>query len=157
MLSATGSPVSIVWGAVVFTDHTGRTLMLRDTSRHQRWLLPGGVADEGETPWDAAVRETHEEIGLHLTGPPRLLAVDTLIPRGTRVPMVGFMFDGGTIAADRIRLSDEHDTYLFAAPGDWPAEVPEEQLRRLASLEAARQQGCSMYLHDGAVPGATDA
>ncbi|MFD7573784.1 NUDIX domain-containing protein [Streptomyces sp. NPDC059810] len=156
--------MSIVWGAVAFTDSAGRTLMLRDTSRHRRRLLPGGLADEGETPWDASVRETHEETGLHITGPPRLLAVDALIPYGARAPMVGFMFDGGIITPDRtgpdrtgpdrIRLSNEHDTYLFADPG--PGEVPEEQLGRLASLDAARRRGHPLHLHNGTAPGAAD-
>ncbi|MFB7395147.1 NUDIX domain-containing protein [Streptomyces sp. NPDC056191] len=148
--------MSIVWGEVAFTDSAGRTLMLRDTFRHRRRLLPGGVADEGKTPWDAAVRETHEETGVHLTGPPRLLAVDTLIPYGTRAPMVGFMFDGGIITPDRIRLSHEHDTYLFVGPGRCPAEVPEEQLGRLASLDAARRRGHPLHLHNGTAPGAAD-
>jgi ADP-ribose pyrophosphatase YjhB (NUDIX family) len=28
------------------------------------WVQPGGHIDSGETPWDAAVRETAEETGL---------------------------------------------------------------------------------------------
>lgn len=29
------------------------------------WNLPGGRAEEGESPWDAAVREVSEEIGVN--------------------------------------------------------------------------------------------
>ncbi|MFB7233718.1 hypothetical protein ACFCXK_02925 [Streptomyces sp. NPDC056269] len=57
---------------------------------------------------------------------------------------------------DRIRLSHEHDTYLFAGLGQWPGEVPEEQLGRLASLDAARRRGHPLHLHNGTAPGAAD-
>jgi 8-oxo-dGTP pyrophosphatase MutT (NUDIX family) len=43
------------------------------------WLQPGGHIDAGETPWDAAVRETREETGLNplpWPGGPPLVHVD---------------------------------------------------------------------------------
>ena len=43
---------------------TRRTAKLKRHSN--QWALPGGRMDEGETPIEAALRETHEEIGLEL-------------------------------------------------------------------------------------------
>ena len=41
------------------------------------WLQPGGHIDTGETPWEAALRETREELGVrHPDGGPRLLHLD---------------------------------------------------------------------------------
>lgn len=40
--------------------------------RHRRlgiWMQPGGHVDPGETPWEAALRETIEETGLDVTEP----------------------------------------------------------------------------------------
>jgi 8-oxo-dGTP pyrophosphatase MutT (NUDIX family) len=52
--------------------------------RHKRlglWLQPGGHLEAGETPWDAALRESNEETGLELdwpgaSDPPPLAHVD---------------------------------------------------------------------------------
>ncbi|TDB77388.1 NUDIX hydrolase [Actinomadura sp. KC216] len=45
--------------------HARHLLLVFDRHRGQ-WELPGGLIDPGETPWQAAVRELHEESGLHL-------------------------------------------------------------------------------------------
>jgi 8-oxo-dGTP pyrophosphatase MutT (NUDIX family) len=43
---------------------TRRTADLR--AHRNQWALPGGRCDAGETPAQAALREMHEEVGLHL-------------------------------------------------------------------------------------------
>lgn len=61
------SPVHVTASAIVMS-HRGVLL-----HRHKRlgiWLQVGGHIDEGELPWDAAVREASEESGLRCTHPP---------------------------------------------------------------------------------------
>ncbi|MFA6916758.1 MAG: NUDIX domain-containing protein [Parachlamydiales bacterium] len=52
--------------AVVLTSDRKQVLLVqrRDTPV---WVLPGGGVDEGENPSDAAVRETLEEAGVHVS------------------------------------------------------------------------------------------
>lgn len=48
---------------VVVQDQAGRVLMIRRTD-NDLYALPGGAQDIGETPVQAAVRETQEETGV---------------------------------------------------------------------------------------------
>jgi 8-oxo-dGTP pyrophosphatase MutT (NUDIX family) len=48
-------------GAIILTRRSSK---LR--AHKGQWALPGGRIDEGETPIEAVLRETHEEIDLHL-------------------------------------------------------------------------------------------
>lgn len=50
----------------------GQLLTVRKAGTH-RFQLPGGKIDPGETPWQAAVREVSEEIGLDCSGAERVM------------------------------------------------------------------------------------
>jgi ADP-ribose pyrophosphatase YjhB (NUDIX family) len=53
--------------AAVIFDAEGRVLLMREAYERERYGLPGGVIEEGESPRSAAIRETHEELGLVVT------------------------------------------------------------------------------------------
>lgn len=57
---------TITVSAVVFRDHEGRVLSVRKRGT-DRFMLPGGKPEPGETPVDTAVREIAEELGVTLS------------------------------------------------------------------------------------------
>jgi 8-oxo-dGTP pyrophosphatase MutT (NUDIX family) len=74
--SRDADPVHVTGSAIVIGP---RGTVLHWHKRIGGWMQPGGHVDAGETPWDAALRETTEETGLpvrHPDGGPRLLHLD---------------------------------------------------------------------------------
>jgi len=63
-------PAAVALIITANSDGEACFLITRRTARLKhhagQWALPGGRLDEGETPIEAALRETHEEIGLEL-------------------------------------------------------------------------------------------
>lgn len=45
-------------------DENGRCLVVQNV--HKKWMMPGGVVDDNETPEDAAIRELQEEAGVNI-------------------------------------------------------------------------------------------
>jgi 8-oxo-dGTP pyrophosphatase MutT (NUDIX family) len=98
-------PVHVTGSAVVVGP---RGVVLLHHKRLAMWLQPGGHVDPGETPWDAARRETIEETGLAVRfhdDEPRLVHVD-VHPAG---------------AHTHLDLR-----YLLVAPDDEPSPPPGE-------------------------------
>ncbi|WP_030917388.1 NUDIX hydrolase [Streptomyces sp. NRRL B-24720] len=54
--------------AIIVDSDSGRVLMIRRREREGKllWAFPGGGIEAGETPEQAAVRETSEEVGLEV-------------------------------------------------------------------------------------------
>lgn len=68
--------------AVVVEDLRGRVLLLlrgeTDPWMPNRWNLPGGKIDPGESPYEAAVRETREEADLYVYALSPIVQIDGL-------------------------------------------------------------------------------
>jgi 8-oxo-dGTP pyrophosphatase MutT (NUDIX family) len=69
----TADPTHVTSSAIVVGP---RGVLLHRHKRLDMWLQPGGHIDEGETPEQAAVRETLEETGLTPIGEPEFVHVD---------------------------------------------------------------------------------
>jgi 8-oxo-dGTP diphosphatase len=100
---APGHPLT---ASVLLTDHSDRVLIVR---AGDRWQLPGGIVETGESVRDAATREVREELGLtiDLDGR-RLIAVEWIeATRPGRRDRIAFVFAGPQLTPadlDRIRL-----------------------------------------------------
>jgi 8-oxo-dGTP pyrophosphatase MutT (NUDIX family) len=137
--------------AVLLRDAGGRILLVEPAYKDY-WELPGGAVEADESPYDAAVRELKEELGLSVT-PGRLLVVDWVPPRLGRTEGIMFVYDGGVL--DPVEAPEIH------IPADelrsWAWSTPDEAQRRLSALLAQRAAaalqaasgGGTVYLENG--------
>jgi 8-oxo-dGTP pyrophosphatase MutT (NUDIX family) len=49
---------------IVIIDELNRVLLVHHTYGMKQWGVPGGMVDDGESAWDAAIRELKEEINI---------------------------------------------------------------------------------------------
>ena len=135
-------------GALIF-DARERLLIVKPTYK-KNWTIPGGqIEANGETPWEACRRETHEECGLQVERG-ELVCVDFLRPRGERPGGARFVFRCGTLsdaALAGIRLQPgEIAAHRLLDPDDAAALLSGPIRRRVAA--ALESLGC-IYLEDG--------
>ena len=74
--------------------------------------LPGGRRDPGESPWQTALREAHEEVGLH-PDYVSLAGLSTPYRTGTGylvTPVVGFIREGFTLQPNPDEVADIFET-----------------------------------------------
>ncbi|MFE6042199.1 NUDIX domain-containing protein [Streptomyces sp. NPDC056452] len=148
-----GLPRVLAAAASLFLDGQGRILLVEPNYR-EGWALPGGTveSDAGESPRQAARRETAEEIGLDLE-PGRLLAVDWT--RGpARPPMAAYLYDGGVLSAEQfaaIRIQEEELlSWKLVDRADLAGHLPGSLGRRvLAALEVRDSGAGTAELEDG--------
>ena len=115
------------WGvAGLATDPDGRVLLVYE---NDRWLLPGGEVEDGETLTEALVREFREETGLDVAVSALLSVTEqTWVHDGERV---AFCFAIYRVAADGYEVADDPglaDEEIEAV--EWFERLPEETLDR---------------------------
>jgi ADP-ribose pyrophosphatase YjhB (NUDIX family) len=140
-------------GALVF-DPAGRLLILKPTYK-SGWTIPGGVMEaDGESPWQACQREVREECGLELSRG-RLACVDFRSPRPGNPGGIRFLFDCGTLGAERlaaITLQEEEISEFRLEPLPAALQLLRKPIRR--RVRAATRAKGLCYLENGRpVPG----
>ncbi|MFF0624281.1 NUDIX domain-containing protein [Streptomyces sp. NPDC004296] len=151
-----GLPRVLAGAAAIFRDTEGRLLLVEPNYR-DTWVLPGGTieSDTGESPRQAARRETIEEIGLDVELGP-LLAVDWVHGKA-RPPLVSYLFDGGVLDAARfaaIRLQEEELLSWRLVHWDEAETLMAEDLRLRVrgALDALERGRGPVELEDGLPP-----
>ena len=113
-LIGSGEVLQLPSVSVAIRDASGRVLLARHVEGN-RWLLPGGGVEPGETPADAAVREAWEETGLiiRLTGLVGVFGGPDYVVQyrnGDRASYVSAVFaaaiNGGKARPDRTELRE---------------------------------------------------
>jgi ADP-ribose pyrophosphatase YjhB (NUDIX family) len=114
--------------SAIVRNAAGEVLLVKHTYRHD-WYLPGGGLRRGEAPGDGIARELREEVGLELTGAPRLLQVYLHHYRGMiDYPILYEVtdFTGTAHAADRMEITE----IGWFAPDRLPPDIsPKTRLR----------------------------
>ncbi|NXY94057.1 NUDIX hydrolase [Streptomyces sp. BR123] len=144
-------PKATAFACLFFTDEQERPVQLRAVySRSHPWQWPGGGMEEGERPWETALRECREETGIVHDGPPRLLTTVFGLP-GRKWPYssIGFVFDGGRLTAGQIRRialdPAEHDDVRALPLDRWRNLMPPQDFARLEAAMEARRTGTATY------------
>lgn len=149
-------PRVLAGAAVLLRDGAGRVLLVEPNYR-AGWALPGGTieSDQGETPRQAARRETLEEIGLDIE-PGALLAVDW-VPGVGRPPIAAYVYDGGVLTGEqlaRIRIQEaELLSWRLVERPELPAHLLGQLGDRVLSALAALDAGTgAVELENGLPP-----
>lgn len=110
--------------------------------------IPGGIAEDNESPLDACRREIREELSLNLELGP-LLTVDWVPAHSVWSDGIMFVFDGGVLAPDddaEIKLADDDLRALhFLALDDAGQPIRPSMKRRLIAAVAALASGQAVF------------
>jgi len=112
-------------GAFAIICDEKRRVLLCHRRDIDAWNLPGGRVEEGEAPWDAAIRETREEVGLEV----EVTRLTGLYWRPERSELV-FTFECRVLSGTP-SLSDEADKVGYFALDGLPANTGLKHAERI--------------------------
>lgn len=95
----------------VFINEEGKILQLKSTYDGERWGLPGGTLEPGETVHDALIRECYEELGV----PIEVLYMSGMYFHKAYNSHACIFRCNFLIPKSQIKLSSEHSEYRYFA------------------------------------------
>ncbi|MFF7246719.1 NUDIX hydrolase [Embleya sp. NPDC008237] len=144
-------PGVLVGASVLLRDRHGG-LVVVEPNYKPGLDLPGGMAEPGEAPHEAAGRELREELGLELTVG-RLLAVSATTSGTWGRVVLDFLFDGPTLTDEQVAALAPADAELDAVyvltPDQALPRFPGRTRRRVSVALEAYVSGACLYMVDG--------
>ncbi|MFJ4923227.1 NUDIX domain-containing protein [Streptomyces sp. NPDC088725] len=141
-----------VAAGVLLFDEQDRVLLV-DPTYKPGWEFPGGVVEAGEPPARAGIREVAEEIGIQLTGVPRLLVIDWEQPVPPGYGGLRLLFDGGLLsaelAAELLLPGTELRGWRFVEEAEAAELLPPVRYERLRWALRARESGTVLNMENG--------
>ena len=131
----------------LFLNTVGEILILKPVYK-DTWLIPGGVVEADESPLQACTREIKEEIGIECQ-PQKLLCIDYVSAKGKYGESLQFVFFGGVISQEKIRLDESEITaYQFLPIAKALSLLSTHSQRRIARCWKYLDSDLTLYLED---------
>lgn len=134
-------------GILLFNEQN-ELLLLKPTYKND-WSIPGGVVEENESPFEAAIRETFEEIGLQFSDL-KFLCVEYIHADGDFDENLQFIFSGGRLSMKEINTiklrSEEHSEFKFINVPDALALLGVRLAKRLPFALKALETNVPLYI-----------
>jgi 8-oxo-dGTP diphosphatase len=128
----------------LITDDEGRLLLVRRAYPPFDWVLPGGNAEDGESPTDTVMREVREELGVELDC--ECLAGVYYEPDHVAGEFLHFVFRCRMRARPLAMDPREVATYEYFAPHALPEEIDSSTRMRILDAIAAGSTPLPMTL-----------
>ena len=142
-------------GALIF-NRDGELLIVKPSYK-DHWSIPGGAVEENESPLQACIRETDEEIGLKLLRP-GFISVDYCndIDKPEKGEALHFIFYGGEIDAREVALLKpalgEISEIKFVKLENASLFLSENLGQKIAKCVEALKNNTAVYLENGEIP-----
>lgn len=121
-------------GAFVMVFNEEKKVLLCHRRDYDLWNLPGGMVENGETPWEAVIREAKEETGFDI----ELVKLQGVYSKPEKNDIV-FSFVGKIINGKK-KLNEEANKIEYFAFEDLPNNIVLKQKERIQDFLDNQQE-----------------
>lgn len=138
-------------GAGVLVFNKDKELLILKPSYQTHWSIPGGVVEKNESPRNACIRETEEEVGLNLKiSQVKLLCVDFISSSEEKSENLQFIFYGGILKKEQIKklkiLPEEIEEFKFLQVSEALSLFGVKLRKRIIKSIEALENKTALYL-----------